>query len=85
MARALAVELGPSQVLVKSVSPGFTLTDLTSRSISSQDFREISNRIPLGRLAEPSEAAEVIAFLVGPLNAYITGQNIVVDGGFSVA
>ena len=85
MTRALAVELGPSGVLVNSVSPGFTATDLTSRSLSGEELKKISNRIPLGRLAQPSEVAEVIAFLVGTQNTYITGQNIIADGGFSVA
>ena len=85
MTRALAVELGPSEILVNSVSPGFTLTDLTSRSLSESDLKEISKRIPLRRLAEPSEIAEVISFLVGPRNTYLTGQNIIVDGGFSVS
>jgi len=85
MTRALAVELGPAKVLVNSVSPGFTLTELTSRSLSEKDVSEISERIPLGRLAQPSEIADVIAFIVGQNNTYITGQNIVVDGGFSVS
>ena len=85
MTRALAVELGSSEVLVNSVSPGFTMTELTSRSLSERELKKISKRIPLRRLAEPSEIAEVIAFLVGPSNTYLTGQNIVVDGGFSVS
>ncbi len=40
--------------------------------------------VPLKRLGKPEEIAEVAAFLVGPQNTYITGQNIIVDGGFTI-
>jgi 3-oxoacyl-[acyl-carrier protein] reductase len=71
MARALAIELGPDNILVNCVSPGFTLTDLTRESLSQEEMDNFASRIPLGRLAEVDET-------------YITGQNIVVDGGFTV-
>jgi 3-oxoacyl-[acyl-carrier protein] reductase len=84
MARALAIELGPDNILVNCVSPGFTLTDLTRESLSQEEMDNFASRIPLGRLAEVDEMANVVHFMCSKENTYITGQNIVVDGGFTV-
>jgi 3-oxoacyl-[acyl-carrier protein] reductase len=83
MTRALATDLAPDRILVNSISPGFTLTDLTRQSLSDEEIHALSSQIPLGRMAEPEEIARVAAFLCSPQNTYITGQNIVVDGGFT--
>lgn len=83
MTRALATDLAPDGILVNCVSPGFTLTDLTRESLSQEEIDEIGKQIPCERMAEPSEIAKVVAFLSSHDNTYITGQNIVVDGGFS--
>ncbi|OVE74299.1 hypothetical protein BVX94_00750 [bacterium B17] len=83
MTRALATDLAPDGILVNCVSPGFTLTDLTRESLSQKEIDEIGKQIPCKRMAEPSEIAKVVAFLASPENTYLTGQNIVVDGGFS--
>lgn len=84
MTRALAAELGVSGILVNSVSPGFVLTDLTRQSLSSEEIAQLSAQIPCRRLADPSEVAELVSFLAGPRNTYITGQNLVIDGGFTI-
>ena len=84
LTRALAAELGESGVLVNTLSPGFTNTDLTLRSLQPDEHRKLAKQVPLRRFANPAEIAEVARFLVSPLNTYITGQNIIVDGGFSI-
>jgi 3-oxoacyl-[acyl-carrier protein] reductase len=81
--QTLAVELAPYNVLINTVCPGFTLTDLTRKNNSQEMIEEISNFIPLGRMAEPEEQALAIAFLAGKSNTYITGQLLAVDGGYT--
>lgn len=84
MTRALAVELAPLNVLINAVSPGFTLTDLTRQSLSEAQAQELSAMVPLGRFAQVGEIARVVHFLCSEENTYLTGQNLVVDGGFSI-
>ena len=84
MTRALSIELGGDNILVNCVSPGFTLTDLTKESLSQEEMDGYASKIPLGRLAEVEEMASVVCFMCSKGNSYITGQNIIVDGGFTV-
>jgi len=81
--RTLAVELAASNILVNAVAPGFTNTELTMINNSQAQLEEIKKQIPLGRLAEPEEIAEVVYFLCSAANTYITGQIIFADGGFT--
>jgi 3-oxoacyl-[acyl-carrier protein] reductase len=83
MTRALATELAADGILVNCVSPGFVLTDLTRQSLSPEEIRSLAQQVPLGRFADPVEIARLVAFLGGEQNTYITGQNIVADGGFT--
>ena len=71
-------------ILVNAVSPGFTRTELTEQSLSPVEIKSLSKQIPVGRFAEPSEIAQTVLFLCSEMNTYITGQNIVVDGGFTI-
>jgi 3-oxoacyl-[acyl-carrier protein] reductase len=82
LTKTLSVELAPYNVLVNAVSPGFTMTELSKATLSEADREEITGMIPIQRFAEPEEMAQVVLFLVSDLNTYLTGQNIVVDGGF---
>jgi 3-oxoacyl-[acyl-carrier protein] reductase len=84
LTRAMAVEWAKRNILVNCVSPGFVNTELTRRSLSAEQQREVTALVPLGRLAEPEEIAKVVLFLCSSQNSYITGQNFVVDGGFTV-
>ena len=84
MTRALAVEMAPHNLLINAVSPGFTLTDLTRQSLSQSQMEELTEMVPLGRFAEVEEIAKIVLFLCSDENTYLTGQNIVVDGGFSI-
>jgi 3-oxoacyl-[acyl-carrier protein] reductase len=60
------------------------MTDLTKKSLSKDQMNELSQRIPLGRFATVDEIAGVVSFLGSDQNTYLTGQNIVVDGGFTI-
>lgn len=79
----LAVELAPYNILVNTVCPGFTMTELTKKNNSAEQIAEINKEIPIGRMAEPFEIAEVVYFLCSESNTYLTGQKITVDGGYS--
>ena len=79
--RTLAVELASYNILVNSVAPGYTNTELTEINNTKDQIEEIKKLIPLGRLAEPEEIAEVVYFLCSEANTYITGQVIFADGG----
>ena len=79
----LAVELAPYNILVNTVCPGFTLTELTKKNNSEEQINEISKEIPMGRMAQPIEIAEIVYFLCSEKNTYLTGQKITVDGGYT--
>lgn len=80
--RTLAVELAPFNVLVNGVAPGYVNTDLTVQNNSPAEIAAIAETIPMKRLSEPAEIAEVVAFMCSAKNSYMTGQVVVIDGGF---
>lgn len=79
---AAAAELAEHNILVNAVSPGFTLTDLTTKILGFDGITRVSKTIPMRRLAKPEEIANTVIFLASDLNTYISGQTITVDGGF---
>ncbi len=81
--KAVALDLAPFNVQVNAVSPGFVNTDLTHRILGPAGISDLEDRIPQKRLANPAEVCNVVMFLASSLNTYITGQNIIVDGGFT--
>ncbi len=81
---ALACELAADGVLVNTLCPGFTATELTVQNNTPDEIASIERLIPLGRLARPEEIARMIYFLGSVENTYITGQKILIDGGFTV-
>ena len=84
LTRMAAVEFGPGNVLVNAVAPGFVLTDLSRQNNSPEMLERVRLDVPVRRLAEPDEVADVVCYLASPTNRYITGQVIVVDGGLSL-
>lgn len=82
LTRALALELAPYHIMVNAVAPGYINTELTMKNNTPEALERIAEEIPLGRLGEPSEIAECVAFLCSPKNSYMTGQVIVLDGGY---
>jgi 3-oxoacyl-[acyl-carrier protein] reductase len=82
--KTLAIELAPSGILVNALSPGYVKTKMTYKNNSSEMIAKLEAGIPVGRLGDPEDIAEVAAFLCSSKNRYVNGQDIVVDGGFSV-
>jgi NAD(P)-dependent dehydrogenase (short-subunit alcohol dehydrogenase family) len=83
MTAALAVEVAADGILANCVAPGFVATDLTREVLGDAGMRDVAASVPIRRLAEPAEIASLVAWLVGPENTYLTGQNLVIDGGFT--
>jgi 3-oxoacyl-[acyl-carrier protein] reductase len=80
--KALARELGEYNILVNSLCPGYVNTELTQKNVPPEEQKKIKATIPLRRFAEPNEIAKTVAFLISSDNSYITGQTIIIDGGF---
>lgn len=76
-------DLARYNILVNTVSPGFVLTDLTKKNISNTEMNNLKSQIPIQRMAETTDISSVVVFLLSDLNMYLTGQNIIVDGGFT--
>lgn len=82
LTRTAAVELGPYGVLVNAVCPGFIETELTRKNNSPEILDDLVRQVPLRKLGQPSDVAEFVLFLCSHLNAFISGQALVMDGGF---
>ncbi|NCD34865.1 MAG: SDR family oxidoreductase [Spartobacteria bacterium] len=80
MAKALALEVARYGILVNAVSPGLIATDMAT-SLDATKTETFVERIPLGRMGNASEVAELVFFLVSMHNTYITGQNLLITGG----
>ena len=81
LTKALAKEMGPSNIRVNSIAPGIIETDM-NKDLTNEDLEEIKNQIPLGRIAKPEEIVKSIKWLIE--DEYVTGQIIAVDGGWNI-
>lgn len=85
LTKNLAAEWAKHNVTVNSISPGWIITELTTNYLAQEDVRRFMlERIPMGRFGQPDEIANVAAFLVSDKASYLTGQNIFVDGGWTI-
>jgi 3-oxoacyl-[acyl-carrier protein] reductase len=78
--KSLAREVGGRGITVNAVAPGFIDTDMT-RALSDEQREALLREIPLGRLGDPTEIAQAVAFLASSRAAYITGETLHVNGG----
>ncbi|MDQ0269794.1 SDR family NAD(P)-dependent oxidoreductase [Cytobacillus purgationiresistens] len=83
--KALALEFAPHGIRANSVSPGFVETPLIENSLENEKFvKTIQRKTALGRIAKPEEIANVIAFLASEDASYVTGTDLLVDGGWLI-
>jgi NAD(P)-dependent dehydrogenase (short-subunit alcohol dehydrogenase family) len=86
LCKQMALEWGAHGIRVNSVSPGMIMTPMT-QAIYQDDAvaRQREAIVPLRRIGSPDDVARAVAFLIDPANRYITGENIMVDGGFTLS
>jgi NAD(P)-dependent dehydrogenase (short-subunit alcohol dehydrogenase family) len=85
LTRRFAMELGPHGITVNAVAPGFVRTDMTQGGRGAADWpgteERLAARAMMGRIGEPTDIANAVAFLVSPESGWITAQMLTVDGG----
>lgn len=83
LTRALAAELGPRNITVNAVAPGFFATEANSPMVDDEDIRRwLERRTSLGRWGRPEEIAGAVLFFASESASYVTGQTLAVDGGY---
>lgn len=83
MTAALSAEVAGCGVLANCVAPGFIDTELTRQVLGKDGIADMVADVPVGRLGTPEEVAELAVWLAGPRNTFMSGQNVVIDGGFT--
>ena len=81
LSKSLAVEWAPYGLRVNSISPGYIKTEMTM--MAEHLFPNWESLTPMGRLAEPAELIGAAIFLASDASSYITGSDLLVDGGYS--
>jgi 2-dehydro-3-deoxy-D-gluconate 5-dehydrogenase len=88
LTRCLAIELAPHRIQVNSLAPGWTTTDMTNWIRTDPQYaelyKEMVTRTPAGRFANPEETAGAAVFLASPASDFMTGADLIVDGGFFI-
>lgn len=83
MTAALAAETAGDGIFANCVAPGFIDTELTRRVLGEDGIARLMQTVPAGRLGKPEDVANLVAWLASRENSYVSGQNILIDGGFT--
>jgi NAD(P)-dependent dehydrogenase (short-subunit alcohol dehydrogenase family) len=83
MTRALAAEVARDGILANCVAPGFIETEMLMQATTEVERAELARQVPIGRLAKAEEVARFITWLCSDENTYISGQSLVIDGGYT--
>lgn len=83
LTKVVALDYATRNVLSNAVSPGFIDTELTRRILTPEQRAQLAAATPLGRLGRPDEIARAVLFLASEANSFATGQQLIVDGGFT--
>lgn len=85
LTRQIALDFAKSTITVNCIAPGFIETDMTSEYLASEEYkRYVVGNTPLGRIGTPEDIAMVSTFLASPESNFMTGQTLVVDGGWTI-
>jgi len=86
LTRSLAVEWASKNIMVNSISPGYTRTELVDKLLESPEGKTMLprwlERIPMGRMAATDDLQGAVVYLASPASDYMTGSDIVIDGGY---
>ena len=85
LTKNLSVDLGKYGILANTVSPGFTMTEMTESMLPKQEMESLCKQVPLKRFGVTEDVASAVLYLASDFNTYITGQDLMVDGGFTNA
>lgn len=83
MTNSISVEFADQGILCNSVSPGFIDTEMTWTNLKKDGVEKVLENVPIRRLAQVDEVANLVYMLGSEQNTYISGQNIIIDGGFT--
>lgn len=84
LTKSLSKEFSSRGVTVNAITPGFIATDMTNEHLPEDQKEVLLKSIPLGRIGDPADVADAVAFLAGPEASYITGQVLRVNGGLLI-
>jgi NAD(P)-dependent dehydrogenase (short-subunit alcohol dehydrogenase family) len=85
LAKGMAIELAAKQIRVNCVNPGMIDTNIfESGEITKEQLQEDANRYPLGRYGKPEEVAYAVIYLLSDASAWVTGSNLLIDGGYTL-